>query len=87
MVRICEIPAQLRSSSLVRVNQFQSDSNFNFALTLLALHVLLFLQLTPDRHFVLDRHPAYSNIVIGAGFSGTTQYNTKQLEPNQRKSM
>ncbi|GLD52985.1 peroxisomal sarcosine oxidase [Lates japonicus] len=26
--------------------------------------------LTPDRHFVLDRHPSYSNIVIGAGFSG-----------------
>ncbi|XP_041653744.1 peroxisomal sarcosine oxidase isoform X1 [Cheilinus undulatus] len=26
--------------------------------------------LTPDRHFVLDQHPAYSNIVIGAGFSG-----------------
>ncbi|XP_044058249.1 LOW QUALITY PROTEIN: peroxisomal sarcosine oxidase [Siniperca chuatsi] len=26
--------------------------------------------LTPDRHFVLDCHPAYSNIVIGAGFSG-----------------
>ncbi|XP_072249257.1 peroxisomal sarcosine oxidase isoform X1 [Leuresthes tenuis] len=26
--------------------------------------------LTPDRHFVLDYHPTYSNIVIGAGFSG-----------------
>ncbi|KAM3616856.1 uncharacterized protein V6R79_024890 [Siganus canaliculatus] len=26
--------------------------------------------MTPDRHFVLDRHPSYSNIVIGAGFSG-----------------
>ncbi|CAG6007029.1 peroxisomal sarcosine oxidase isoform 2-T2 [Menidia menidia] len=26
--------------------------------------------LTPDRHFVLDCHPAYRNIVIGAGFSG-----------------
>ncbi|XP_030600758.1 peroxisomal sarcosine oxidase [Archocentrus centrarchus] len=26
--------------------------------------------LTPDHHFVLDYHPAYSNIVIGAGFSG-----------------
>ncbi|XP_071374637.1 peroxisomal sarcosine oxidase [Centroberyx affinis] len=25
---------------------------------------------TPDRHFVLDCHPTYSNIVIGAGFSG-----------------
>uniref|UniRef100_UPI0037E7E0C6 peroxisomal sarcosine oxidase n=1 Tax=Semicossyphus pulcher TaxID=241346 RepID=UPI0037E7E0C6 len=26
--------------------------------------------LTPDRNFVLDRHPTYNNIVIGAGFSG-----------------
>uniref|UniRef100_H3CHB8 Pipecolic acid oxidase n=1 Tax=Tetraodon nigroviridis TaxID=99883 RepID=H3CHB8_TETNG len=26
--------------------------------------------MTPDTHFVLDRHPAHSNIVIGAGFSG-----------------
>ncbi|XP_066552007.1 peroxisomal sarcosine oxidase [Amia ocellicauda] len=25
---------------------------------------------TPDSHFVLDRHPTYGNIVIGAGFSG-----------------
>lgn len=25
---------------------------------------------TPDYHFVLDRHPAYPHIVIGAGFSG-----------------
>uniref|UniRef100_A0A3Q3GJ24 Peroxisomal sarcosine oxidase n=1 Tax=Labrus bergylta TaxID=56723 RepID=A0A3Q3GJ24_9LABR len=28
------------------------------------------MKLTPDRHFVLDCHPTYSNIVIGAGFSG-----------------
>lgn len=26
--------------------------------------------LTPDHHFVLDRHPEHRNIVIGAGFSG-----------------
>lgn len=25
---------------------------------------------TPDQHFVLDRHPKYDNIIIGAGFSG-----------------
>ncbi|XP_030633638.1 peroxisomal sarcosine oxidase [Chanos chanos] len=25
---------------------------------------------TPDTHFVLDRHPTHSNIIIGAGFSG-----------------
>ncbi|XP_013421787.1 peroxisomal sarcosine oxidase-like [Lingula anatina] len=26
---------------------------------------------TPDHNFILDRHPKYENIVIGAGFSGT----------------
>jgi sarcosine oxidase len=26
--------------------------------------------MTPDEHFVIDRHPAYPQIVIGAGFSG-----------------
>lgn len=25
---------------------------------------------TPDEHFILDRHPKYDNIIIGAGFSG-----------------
>ena len=25
---------------------------------------------TPDGHFILDRHPEWSNVVIGAGFSG-----------------
>ena len=27
-------------------------------------------QTTPDSDFILDRHPVYSNVVIGAGFSG-----------------
>jgi N-methyl-L-tryptophan oxidase len=26
--------------------------------------------MTPDEHFIIDRHPHYSHIVIGAGFSG-----------------
>lgn len=26
--------------------------------------------MTPDEHFILDRHPAYAHLVIGAGFSG-----------------
>lgn len=25
---------------------------------------------TPDRHFILDRHPAHDNVVYGCGFSG-----------------
>jgi sarcosine oxidase len=26
--------------------------------------------LTPDRHFVIDRHPRHANVVVAAGFSG-----------------
>lgn len=26
--------------------------------------------LTPDRHFIIDRHPVHANVVIAAGFSG-----------------
>ena len=26
--------------------------------------------MTPDKHFVIDRHPEHDNVVIGAGFSG-----------------
>jgi sarcosine oxidase len=26
--------------------------------------------MTPDSHFIMDRHPAFTNVIIGAGFSG-----------------
>jgi len=26
--------------------------------------------LTPDRHFIIDIHPDYPNVVLAAGFSG-----------------
>ena len=28
------------------------------------------LQMTPDENFILDQHPHWKNIVVGAGFSG-----------------
>ena len=28
------------------------------------------MQKSPDYHSFIDRHPQYSNVVIGAGFSG-----------------
>ncbi|XP_074176058.1 peroxisomal sarcosine oxidase isoform X1 [Rhinolophus sinicus] len=33
-------------------------------------HCMYTVKNTPDEHFILDRHPKYDNIVIGAGFSG-----------------
>ena len=34
------------------------------------------LQNTPDHNFILDVHPSWKNIVIGAGFSGYFLYYT-----------
>lgn len=33
-------------------------------------HSTCLYTVTPDRHFVVDRHPIFSNVVIGCGFSG-----------------
>jgi sarcosine oxidase len=33
-------------------------------------HSVCMYTLTPDRHFVIDRHPKYANVVIACGFSG-----------------
>lgn len=35
-----------------------------------ARHSVCLYTVTPDRHFVVDRHPEFSNVVIGCGFSG-----------------
>ena len=32
--------------------------------------------MTPDSNFILDYHPRHKNIVIGAGFSGNSDFNT-----------
>jgi sarcosine oxidase len=33
-------------------------------------HSVCMYTLTPDRHFIVDRHPQFANVAIGAGFSG-----------------
>ncbi len=33
-------------------------------------HDVCFYTMTPDAHFVIDRHPLYANVAFGAGFSG-----------------
>jgi sarcosine oxidase len=33
-------------------------------------HALCMYTVTADRHFIIDRHPEHSNVIIGAGFSG-----------------
>lgn len=74
----------LKPDSLVTVNQCLLQSGASFfgkCATCLAFDDLLFLQITPDDDFVLDHHPSYSNIVIGAGFSGTAQNESNYIKP------
>jgi len=33
-------------------------------------HCICMYTMTPDAHFVVDRHPGFDNVVFGAGFSG-----------------
>ena len=33
-------------------------------------HSVCMYTVTPDRHFVVDRHPEFANVVLGCGFSG-----------------
>ena len=33
-------------------------------------HSVCMYTMTPDHHFIVDRHPEYENVAIGAGFSG-----------------
>jgi sarcosine oxidase len=33
-------------------------------------HSVCLYTMTPDEHFLIDRHPAHANVVFGAGFSG-----------------
>jgi tetrahydromethanopterin S-methyltransferase subunit B len=30
--------------------------------------------MTPDKQFILDNHPGWKNVIIGAGFSGNLFY-------------
>jgi sarcosine oxidase len=38
--------------------------------TEVARHSVCLYTMTPDQHFVIDRHPEWSNVAIAAGFSG-----------------
>ena len=33
-------------------------------------HSVCMYTMTPDHHFIVDRHPQFANVVLGAGFSG-----------------
>jgi glycine/D-amino acid oxidase-like deaminating enzyme len=36
----------------------------------LVRHSVCMYTLTPDRHFIVDRHPRWQNVILACGFSG-----------------
>ena len=67
--RLCPVPI-LSGKKPSRVSSLLSLQLFFLLLSSKDTGVIVSFYNTPDGHFVLDRHPKYDNIVIGAGFSG-----------------
>lgn len=65
-----EINYDPSAEAVVKIRMEISDvlpfvKNARLALTRICLYTM-----TPDEHFIIDRHPAHPHVVIGAGFSG-----------------
>ena len=52
-----------------RTDEFLVDS-FNFTKSRLVHHSMCKYTMTPDSHFIVDRHPVHPQLVFAAGFSG-----------------
>ena len=57
------------TSDLIRLQQFLKSHLPNVDVTP-ARHAVCLYTLTPDHHFVIDRHPEWTNVAFAAGFSG-----------------
>ncbi len=59
----------LRSQDTVRVMRF-ADRHFPGLTSTITRHSVCMYTMTPDEHFVIDRHPHHPNVVFAGGFSG-----------------
>ena len=55
-------------TKLIFLDMFSLNKTQNTAFT--DKHWRFIWQMTPDENFILDRHPHWKNIIVGAGFSG-----------------
>jgi glycine/D-amino acid oxidase-like deaminating enzyme len=58
-----------RAADVVRVAEFVKD-HLPAVETTPARHSVCLYTMTPDRHFLIDRHPRWGNVAFAAGFSG-----------------
>lgn len=63
------VDRELHSSDLVRLQSFV-EQFIPDALPDPVRHSVCLYTVTPDQHFVIDTHPVWRNVVVGAGFSG-----------------
>ncbi len=60
---------ELNDGQKERIDQFLAES-FLFTKSRLVHHSMCKYTMTPDSHFIVDRHPVYQQVVFAAGFSG-----------------
>lgn len=59
----------LDHDDLARAERFM-DRAFEFSRRRLVHHSVCMYTMTPDHHFVVDRHPRFDNVAVACGFSG-----------------
>ncbi len=71
--QVAEGPEQvdrgLDRDDLARAERFV-DQAFEFGRRRLVHHSVCMYTMTPDQHFVVDRHPDFDNVAVACGFSG-----------------
>jgi sarcosine oxidase len=65
-----QIDRIITEADLAPVREFQRRHLPALAAAPLAASAVCIYTLTPDRHFLIDRHPEHDNVVLAAGFSG-----------------
>ena len=68
-VRTFELDAAVDDQDLQQVEQFMAD-HFDFGYGPLQTRKACMYTMSPDGHFIVDRHPRYHNVVFAAGLSG-----------------
>lgn len=63
------VDRELRPEDLPRVQRFIAE-HLPGVRPLVERHSVCLYTMTPDQHFIIDRHPRFDNVFIAAGFSG-----------------
>lgn len=65
-----EIHRQITDADIVPIRKFLTDFMPDLASAPLASSAVCIYTLSPDRHFIIDRHPHHGRVALACGFSG-----------------